>query len=98
MVLRNGQIYGPRDLEACKHNLKMVGKLVGSHWATIITVGMSLYFGQHGVYAASNFYPILSCFKCQKYPKVSTLVPGCYKTRNSLYDSPVYLQCTNMSG
>ena len=46
MVLMDGQIHGPRHLEACKHNLTLAGKCAGSYWATPSSVGMLLYPGQ----------------------------------------------------
>ena len=42
MVLTDGQIYGCRDQEACKHNLVLVGKWAESQQATPSFVGMLL--------------------------------------------------------
>ena len=46
-ISRQSQIYRPRNLEACKHNLNVVQaeKWVGSHQASPLPVGISLLPG-----------------------------------------------------
>ena len=60
MVFIDSQIHGPRDLEACKHNLNLERKWVGSHYVTPFHERISLYPGQHWVYAASNIITLRS--------------------------------------